>query len=140
LAAGCGGGAGGNNSGYAGVYAATWSESALTATVTITQISETEVEAAWQVPPNPPSGTIDFALSTDGDGNTVGTAVGTATGGSCFTGDINGNTQTNCCTSCSITFSENGFVQPNAGTVTGVTPAGVEFSGTYSGAWVGTKE
>jgi hypothetical protein len=94
-----------------------------------------EVGASFQLPPNPPSGAIAFALM----GNS-GMAVGAATGGKCFVGQVNGNTQSNCCTSCSITFSGNTFVQPNAGTFTGTTAAGAAYSGTYSGTWSGTKQ
>jgi hypothetical protein len=151
LAAGCGSSGGtSSGSGFAGTYSATYSgtyvvsspadvpngDATSMATITITQLSDTEVRASWQVPPNPASGTIDFALR-----GSIGTATGKQTGGSCFTGTIsNGNTQTNCCTSCSITFSGDGFVQPNSGTFTGVTTAGVNYSGTYSGTWIGTKQ
>jgi hypothetical protein len=135
---------------FAGVYSATYSgtyvvsspagqpngDATSAATITIKELSDTEVRASWQVPPNPTSGTIDFALK-----GSKGTATGKQTGGTCFTGTIgNGNTQTNCCTKCTITFSEDGFVQPNAGTFTGVTPAGDAYSGTYSGTWIGTKQ
>jgi hypothetical protein len=152
LAAGCGssGSISSSGGGFAGTYSATYSGTYVVsspadvpngnatsmATITITELSDAEVHASWQVPPNPASGTIDFALS-----GSKGTATGKQTGGSCFTGTIsNGNTQTNCCTSCTITFSGDGFVQPNSGTFTGVTTDGVNYSGTYSGTWIGTKE
>jgi hypothetical protein len=156
-AAGCGSGGGasasndGSDGGYAGVYTATYSgtyvlsspssmpdgtSSPQTATITITQLSSTEIRAVWQIAPNPKSGAIDFALS-----GSAGKAVGTPTGGSCFEGVLDGgNTQTNCCTNCSITFSGDTFVQPNAGTFSGVTPDGVDYNGTYTGEWVGTKQ
>lgn len=149
--AACGSSGGTSGGSYAGVYSATYSgtyavsspasvpngSNTDTATITITQLSATEVQAVWQLPGDAMSGSIDFALSSGGTGN----SVGIPTGGSCFTGVVgsNGNTQTNCCTSCSITFSGDGFVQPNTGTFTGVTTAGVDYSGTYSGTWVGTK-
>ncbi len=149
-AAACGSSGGGGS--YAGVYSATYSgtytvsspagmpggSNTDTATITITQLSPTEVEAVWQLPGDPKSGSIDFALSSTGLGN----AVGIPKGGSCFKGVIesSGNTQTNCCTTCSIMFAGDTFTQPNAGTFTGVTPAGADYSGTYSGTWIGTKE
>jgi hypothetical protein len=135
---------------YAGVYSATYSGTYVvtsppgqsggsntdTGTVTITELSSGELQAVWQIPPNPPSGTIDFTVT----GNT-GTATGAATGGMCFAGTLsNGATQTNCCTACSITFTGATFVQPNAGTFTGMTATGAAFSGTYSGQWTGTKQ
>jgi hypothetical protein len=134
---------------YAGAYAATYSGSytvtsppgvpggsnTASATITITDLANGDVGASFQVPPNPPSGAITFALT----GNS-GTAVTAAKGDMCFVGQINGNTQSNCCTSCSITFTGNTFVQPNAGTFTGTTAAGVPYTGTYSGTWSGTKK
>jgi hypothetical protein len=152
LAAGCGssssGGSAPATSGFAGVYNATFTGTYVisspagqpggsdmdTATITVTQPSADEVDLSWQVPPNPPSGMADFTLT--GDTGTV-----KATGGMCFTGKIsNGDTQTNCCTACSITFSGNTFVQPNAGTFTGTTVAGDAYAGTYTGQWNGTKQ
>jgi hypothetical protein len=132
---------------YAGTYDATYSgtyvvtsppnrpggTSTASATITITDLPSGQLQAVWQIPPNPPSGLVDFNV----DGN-KGTATGT--GGMCFTGKLdNGDTQTNCCTSCSITFSTNAFIQPNAGTFTGTTALGIPYSGTYSGTWTGTK-
>ena len=153
LAAGCGGsgssGAQTSSVGaYAGIYNATYSgtyavtspagvpggTSTNSGTITITALSSGQLQAVWQIPPNPPSGTVVFDVSGD-----MGTAAGT--GGMCFTGKLgNGDTQTNCCTACSIAFSGNGFVQPNMGTFTGTTAAGVAYSGTYSGQWTGTKQ
>ncbi|HSY23625.1 MAG TPA: hypothetical protein VK841_15970, partial [Polyangiaceae bacterium] len=66
--------------------------------------------------------------------------TGTGIGGSCFTGIVNGNTQTNCCTDCTVSFTANGFTQPNSGTYTGTTPEGVAYAGTYTGVWTGTRE
>jgi hypothetical protein len=147
----CGGGSGstGASATYAGTYSATYAgtyavtsppgqpggTSTDTGTITITALSADTVQAAWQIPPNPPSGIADFTLS----GN-HGTAD--ATGGMCFVGKLaNGDTQTNCCTACTITFTTSTtFVQPNSGTFTGTTAAGVAYAGTYSGQWNGTKQ
>ncbi len=134
---------------FAGVYAATYSgtytvtspagvpagSNTATGTITITSLPNGEVGASFQVPPNPASGALAFALT----GNS-GMAVGAATGGTCFVGQVNGDTQSNCCTSCSITFSGNTFLQPNAGTFTGTTATGSPYNGTYSGTWSGTKQ
>jgi hypothetical protein len=146
---------GSSGGGYSGTYAATYSgtyklssttsgvpssgSNTATATITVSQASATEVELVWTIPPNPPSGSIDFALS-GGSGVLAAPAKGTPTGGSCFMGELGGNTQTNCCTKCSITFTGDAFSQPNAGTFTGTTADGVAYSGTYSGTWIGTKE
>lgn len=154
LAASCGGSSSGTGTtpaaAYAGVYSATYSGTYVVtspagqpsgsnmemATVTITELPSGQLQAAWQIPPNPPSGTIDFTVS-----GSTGTAKGASTGGMCFTGTLaNGDTQTNCCTACSITFTDTSFVQPNAGTFTGTTATGTAFSGTYSGQWMGTKQ
>lgn len=150
-AASCGSSASsGTQSDFAGTYGATYSgtyvvdspagtpggSDTLTGTIVVTDLANGQVGLSFQIDPNPPSGVIDFALSGD-----TGMAVGAATGGQCFVGQVNGNSQTSCCTQCSITFSGNGtFNQPNAGTFTGVTSAGVAYSGTYSGTWVGTKQ
>ncbi len=134
---------------HAGVYSATYSgtytitspagtpggSNTASATITITDLAGGGVAATFQVPPNAPSGAIDFAPSGD-----TWLATAPATGGMCFVGQVNGNTQTNCCTQCSISFSGNTLNQPNAGTFTGTTAAGAPYSGTYSGTWVGTKE
>jgi hypothetical protein len=136
-------------SGFAGVYGATYAgtytvtspagvpggSNTATATVTITDQPNGDVGISFQIPPNPASGAIDFALM----GNS-GMAVGAATGGMCFVGQLNGNTQSNCCTSCSIAFSGSSFTQPNAGTFTGTTATGTPYSGTYTGSWSGTKQ
>jgi hypothetical protein len=155
LALSCGGSSGSSGgatsaASYAGVYNATYSGTYVVtspanqpggsntdmATITITELSSGQLQAVWQIAPNPPSGTVDFALN----GNT-GTAVGAETGGMCFTGKLgNGDTQTNCCTACSITFMGTTFVQPNAGNFTGTTAAGTAYAGTYSGQWTGTKQ
>jgi hypothetical protein len=136
---------------YAGVYAAMYSgtyavtggpsgTNTSSATITISDLTGGEVRATFQLPPNPPSGVIDFALMGS-MGTAVGSAAaGSATGGKCFSGIVNGNMQTNCCTACSITFTGKTFTQPNQGTFTGTTAAGVAYSGTYSGVWSGTKE
>jgi hypothetical protein len=159
LAAGCGGSSSSNGSSgtgagtgpaamYAGVYNARYAGTYVvtspaglpggsntdTGTVTITALSADAVHAVWQIPPNPPSGAADFTLN-----GAQGTAE--ASGGMCFNGKLtNGDTQTNCCTACSISFSGNTFVQPNAGTFTGTTALGVAYAGTYSGQWTGTKQ
>jgi hypothetical protein len=153
LALSCGGssgsnGAGGSVAAYIGVYNATYSgtyavtsppglaggTSTDSGTMTLTELSSGELQVSWDIPPNPPSGIANFNLT----GNT-GTATGS--GGMCFTGKLgNGDTQTNCCTACSITFTgTDSFTQPNAGTFTGTTLAGVAYAGTYSGVWTGTK-
>jgi hypothetical protein len=163
--AGCGGASGGSDvsgasdhgsvtpsaeGSMAGVYSATYSGSytatsqsgtlngtnTATATITVTDLGAGQIQAVWQLGANPPSGTIDFAMTGED-----GTAVGTPTGGACFHGLLdNGNTQTNCCTSCAIAFSGTTFTQPNTGTMTGVTPAGVSYSGTYTGQWVAQRQ
>jgi hypothetical protein len=135
--------------GHAGTYAATYSgtyaitsppglpggSNTASGTIVITDLPGGGVAATFQIPPNPASGEIDFALSGE-----TGNATSPATGGMCFVGQVNGNTQSNCCTACSIAFDGNMFTQPNAGTFTGTTPSGSAYSGTYTGTWVGTKE
>ncbi len=149
--AGCGSSSTASTSsgGHAGTYSATYSgtytitspsglpagSNTAAGTIVITDLAGGGVAATFQIPPNPPSGQIDFALAGE-----TGNATSPATGGMCFVGQINGNTQSNCCTSCSITFNGNTFTQPNSGTFTGTTAAGVAYSGTYSGTWLGTKE
>jgi hypothetical protein len=156
--AGCGGGASSGGGGdpsssetssMAGVYSATYTGSytatsaagttsgtnTATATITITDLGGGRIQALWQLPPNPPSGTIDFAMTGED-----GAATGIPTGGACFQGVLeNGNTQTNCCTAGSIAFTGTTFTQPNSGTMTGVTAAGVSYTGTYDGTWVAQK-
>jgi hypothetical protein len=149
-ALGCGSsGSGTDVANFAGVYTATYSGTynvempsvvmgmnTSTATITVTDLADGQIGLTFQVPPNPQSGVIKFALT-----GTTGKAVGPATGGECFMGQVNGNTQSNCCTDCSITFMGNNmFTQPNAGTFTGTTSAGQAYSGTYSGTWTGTKK
>jgi hypothetical protein len=148
LAVGCGSSSSKTASSFAGIYTATYSgtytvtspasvpagSNTATATITITDLPNGEVGASFQLPPNPASGAIAFALM----GNS-GMATGPATGGMCFVGLIDGNTQTNCCTSCSIAFSGTTLVQPNAGTFTRTTAAGM-YTGTYNGLWSGTKQ
>jgi hypothetical protein len=126
---------------YTGSYTATSASgtasgtSTATATITVTDLGGGEIQTAWQVAPNPPSGVIDFAMSGED-----GTATGVPTGGSCFKGLLdNGNTQTNCCTSGSIAFSGSTFTQPNSGTMSGVTAEGESYTGTYAGAWVAER-
>jgi hypothetical protein len=156
LASGCGSSSSGapNPGGpaavdFAGVYTATYSgtyeitspaglpggSNTANGTITVTDLSTGQVGISFQIPPNPASGAIDFALTGD-----TGMALGAATGGMCFVGQVAGNTQSNCCTTCSITFSGDTFTQPNAGTFSGTTAAGVPYSGTYSGTWTGTKQ
>jgi hypothetical protein len=157
--AGCGGASGGGTDpggngppaegSMAGVYSATYTGSytatslsgtangtnTATATITVTDLGGGQIKAVWQLGSNPPSGVIDFAMSGED-----GMAVGAPTGGECFKGVLdNGNTQTNCCTACSIAFSGSTFTQPNTGTMTGVTPQGESYSGTYSGQWVAER-
>lgn len=134
---------------YTGVYSATYAgtytftsppgltggSNTDTATITISDLSSDQIKFVFQVPPNPPSGVIDFTLAGD-----MGTVVGTGTGGNCFMGLVGTNEQTNCCTKCSIVFEGNTFTQPNAGTFTGTTAAGVAYTGTYNGVWTGTKQ
>jgi hypothetical protein len=150
MAVGCGGSAASSSTpgDFAGLYDATYSgtyvvtsppgqpggSSTDTATIAVSDLSKDQIRATFQLPPNPPSGVIDFALMGD-----MGAFVGSATDGMCFSGIVNGNTQINCCTQCSISFAGNTFVQPNQGTFTGTTAAGVPYSGTYSGMWTGTK-
>jgi hypothetical protein len=143
---GCGGT---HVSGYAGTYAASWSgtwqnstpntqsgTSTDSATITVTDVSGGELKLTWQVPPNPPSGSITFMYT-----GSSGTAEsGTGVGGNCFKGNLNGNLQTNCCDSCTVTFNGGSFSQPNAGHYTGTTGAGVAYTGTYSGVWTGTRQ
>ncbi len=159
LAAACGGGSSAAGAGsvvgstFAGTYGATFAgtfqntspntesgSSTSSATITVTALPANDVELSWQVPPNPPSGTAVFQMDGANGSLAAGDASGTGVTGSCFTGLVNGNTQTNCCTVCSIAFSGNTFSQPNAGTYTGTTPAGVNYTGTYSGTWTGTRQ
>jgi hypothetical protein len=107
-----------------------------TATITVSDLSNGQIGLTFQVPPNPQSGVIRFALT-----GLTGELLSPATGGECFKGQVSTNTQSNCCTACSIMFTGNNmFTQPNAGTFTGTTSAGQAYSGTYSGTWTGTKK
>ena len=147
-----------NPTSFAGIYNATFTgtyqntypntesgTATSSATITVTNLSASEVELSWQVPPNPQSGTAIFLMSgatgalVDAGAPVVSEDAGTIVGGSCFTGLINGNTQTNCCTSCTVSFSGNTFTQPNAGTYAG-TIQGIPYTGTYSGTWTGTLQ
>jgi hypothetical protein len=142
-------GAASSEASMAGVYSATYTGSYTvtsasgtmsgtntgTATITVSDLGNGEIQASWQVAPNPPSGVIDFAMTGEN-----GATTGIPTGGACFMGLLgDGNTQTNCCTSGSIAFSGATFTQPNSGTLTGVTAAGESYSGTYTGQWVAEK-
>jgi hypothetical protein len=155
-----GGGGDGGTTSFAGVYNATFTgtyqntspnsesgPSTSAATITVADLSSSEVELSWQVAPNPPSGDAVFLLSGSsgvladaGTNSPVTDAGGVAVGGSCFTGQVNGNTQTSCCTKCSISFNGNTFSQPNAGYYIGTTPEGIAYKGTYSGTWSGTLQ
>jgi hypothetical protein len=149
--------------GFAGVYNATFTgtyqntspntspntesgTSSDTATITVKNVTPTEIELSWDVAPNPPSGTAVFVMSGSTgvllDAGVVANAsdAGIDVAGSCRTDVINGNTQTNCCTACSISFSGNTFTQPNAGNYAGTTPQGVAYKGTYTGTWTGTLQ
>jgi hypothetical protein len=145
--------------GFAGTYNATFTgtyqntspntesgTSSQSATITVKNVTPTEVELSWDVAPSPPSGTAVFVMSGSTgillDAGVVANAAdaGVDVSGSCFTGTIDGNTQTNCCTACTITFSGNTFTQPNAGNYAGTTPQGVAYRGTYSGTWTGTLQ
>lgn len=148
----------GTTASYAGTYAATYTgtfqntspnnesgSSTSTGTITVTAVSDTEVALTWQLPPNPPSGTAYIAMSgSEGTlldaGTIVTSGTGSLSGGSCFQGLVNGNTQTNCGTTASIAFSGNGLTDATLGYYSGTTPAGVFYTGTYSGTWVGTKQ
>jgi hypothetical protein len=146
LTAGCGGP---NGAEYAGTYAATFAANYTnttptpssgsytdSATVTATDEPNGEINLVWQVGTNPPSGTIVFML----DGANGNAVAGSGTGGSCFMGHLtNGNTQTTCCDHCTIVFTAHGFTQDQSGHYSGVTPGGVAYSGTYTGAWTGTR-
>ncbi|HEY2518282.1 MAG TPA: hypothetical protein VGI39_45750 [Polyangiaceae bacterium] len=114
------------------------------ATITVTNVSASEIELVWQVPPNAPSGSAYFQMTgttgTLADAGAPASAGGVASGGSCFQGTVNGNTQTNCCATCTISFDGTSMNQPNAGTYTGVTAVGVPYTGTYSGVWTGTRK
>jgi hypothetical protein len=136
-------------SGFAGTYAATYSGSwqnstpnaqsgsnTDNATITVTDSAHGEVKLTWQVPPNPPSGSIVFEYT-----GSMGKAKdATGVGGNCFSGILNGNQQTNCCDNCTIVFEGNSFSQPNAGHYSGTTPQGVAYTGNYSGTWIGTRQ
>jgi hypothetical protein len=151
---------GSGSSDFAGAYNATFTgtyqntspnnqsgSSTSSATITVTDVSASEVQLSWQVPPNPPSGTVLFLMSGSngtlvdaGAPTSAGDAGGTAVGGSCFTGIVNGNTQTNCCTNCTVSFSGKTITQPNAGDYSGTTSQGVPYTGTYTGTWTGTRQ
>ncbi len=130
---------------YSATYSGTWQNTSPntlsgtytdTATVTVTDKGNNQLELAWKVGNNPPSGTILFAMS-----GASGTATGAGVGGSCFSGTLtNGNTQTTCCETCSVTFTDKGFVQTQAGKYTGKTPQSVDYAGTYTGTWTGTRQ
>jgi hypothetical protein len=145
--------------GFTGTYTATFTgtyqntspntesgTSSESATITVKNVTPTEIELSWDVAPNPPSGTAVFVMSGSTgillDAGVVANAAdaGVDVSGSCLTGTINGNTQTNCCTACTITFSGNTFTQPNAGNYAGTTPQGVAYRGTYTGTWTGTLQ
>jgi hypothetical protein len=143
-----------SNAGLAGVYNATYTgtfqntspntdsgTATSTATITVTNVTASEIELSWQVPPNPPSGTAVFQMSgSTGTLDDTGTGVADAGENACFTGEVSGNTQTNCCTDCTVSFSGNTFSQPNSGHYTGTTAEGVAYAGTYSGTWTGTRQ
>jgi hypothetical protein len=135
-------------SGFAGVYAATFSGTFTntdpaapserytdTATVTVTDKPERQVELRWQVGSNSPSGTLVFALT----GSTGTVVQNTDASSNCFMGTLtNGNVQINCCEQCSITFSGKTFTQQQSGFYSGTTPQNVYYVGNYTGTWTST--
>jgi len=134
---------------FAGQYPATWSSTATitspegippqsytdTAVITVTALDDSDIAMAWQVGANAPSGTIDFAVQ-----GTSASASALGTGGTCWTGTLtNGSQQTTCATSASAELVGDQLSQRQTGTVTGVTPEGVAYTGTYQGIWTGTR-
>ncbi len=116
-----------------------------TATIVVTNVSASEVELAWQVQGNPPSGTAEFLMSGDNGtlvdaGAPVASGAGAIVGGSCFVGTVNGNSQKNCCTSCTVSFDGTTMTQPNAGIYAGVNAQGIAYTGTYAGTWTATRQ
>jgi hypothetical protein len=106
-----------------------------TAVITVTAQDAHNITMVWQVGSNPPSGTITFTTN----GNSA-TASGLATGGACFMGALtNGNQQTTCATTATAQIDGDKLTQQQSGTVTGVTPQNVSYSGTYMGTWTGTR-
>ena len=94
-----------------------------------------DVTMSWEVGTNAPSGSILFAVS----GNSA-TATGIGVGGECWSGHLtNGNEQTTCATLASAKVSGDTLTQEQSGTISGTTPDGVAYTGTYKGTWVGTR-
>jgi hypothetical protein len=133
---------------FAGQYQSTWSSTATitspsgvppqsytdAALITVTATDDTQITMAWQVGANAPSGSITFAVQ-----GTSATATALGTGGTCWSGTLtNGSQQTTCATSATAVLVGNQLSQRQTGTVAGVTPEGVAYTGTYEGIWTGT--
>lgn len=134
---------------FIGQYQSTWSATAYvtspagvppqpytdTAMITVTATDDADISMAWQVGSNAPSGTITFAVQGDS-----ATATGIGTGGTCWTGVLtNGNQQTTCATTATAEIVGDQLSQRQTGTITGTTPDGVAYTGTYEGIWTGTR-
>jgi hypothetical protein len=137
---------GSSASAFEGTFQATWSGTALvngesipsdplTGTITVTAPGVTGVRMDWVVDGNQPSGSITFAVQ-----GSAATATGIATDGVCWMGVLpNGNHQTTCAMTATAQIDGNTLTQHQAGTIDGVTPENVPYSGTYDGTWVGTR-
>jgi hypothetical protein len=131
---------------FEGTFQATWSGTALvngesipsdplTGTITVTASGDAGVHMDWVVDGNQPSGSITFAVQ-----GSAATATGIATGGVCWMGVLpNGNHQTTCAMTATAQIDGTTLTQHQAGTIDGVTPENVPYSGTYDGTWVGTR-
>lgn len=135
-------------SSFEGKFQATWSATAIidtpagvpnqtygdTGIITVAGDAN-DVTMSWQVGSNAPSGSILFAVSGDS-----ATATGIGVGGECWSGHLtNGNEQTTCATAASAKVSGDTLTQGQSGTISGTTPDGVAYTGTYQGTWVGTR-
>lgn len=135
-------------SSFEGKFQATWSATAVIDTPAgvpnqaysdtgiITVAGDTnDVTMSWQVGTNATSGSILFAVSGDS-----ATATGIGVGGECWNGHLtNGNEQITCATAASAKISGDTLTQEQSGTISGTTPDGVAYTGTYKGTWVGTR-
>ena len=134
---------------FAGRFQATWSSVATitsppgvspqdytdTAVIDVTAFGDRDVEMKWQVGANAPSGTITFEVNGD---SAIATGIGT--GGTCWMGRLtNGALQTTCATSADAEIQGDELVQHQTGTISGVTPDNVAYTGTYEGTWRGTR-
>ena len=138
--------AGSSAAAFEGTFQATWSGTALvsgesipsdplTGTITVTASGDAGVRMDWGVDGSQPAGSITFAVQ-----GSAATATGIATGGVCWMGVLpNGSHQTTCAMTATAQIDGTTLTQHQTGTIDGVTPENVAYSGTYDGTWVGTR-